>query len=67
MESKQLKRVFIWKGDKIADPNPNFTPIEAIKHLSGIYAEMTTSTLGSQEIVGDEIQITINGKTFTNG
>jgi PRTRC genetic system protein C len=68
-EKIKLKRIFLFKDLKLEDPNEDFTPIEVIKHYSGLYPEMTVATLGSQKVNedGTEIHITIQSKVGTNG
>jgi PRTRC genetic system protein C len=44
-EVKQMKRVFIYKDERIADPDPNMTPDEVIESLSVLKPELVCGFL----------------------
>lgn len=51
---KSYPRVFKHKGNKLPDPNPNFSPDEVMAYYSTQYAELTTSNVFGPNIENDE-------------
>ena len=60
IETKALERKFVikvkGKDITIDDPNPKFTLKEVQKHLSAIYPQITSGSIGTPKIK-DDIQI----------
>lgn len=49
----ELKRVFEYKKEKLADPNPALTPAEVIDFYSDTYPELVNATMTGPKIEGD--------------
>lgn len=52
------KRIFVVKDNddneiEVTDPNPQFTPREVAKHLSGIYPHVLNSSIKGPEVQKD--------------
>mgnify|MGYP002574866117 CR=1 FL=1 len=47
LTTTKMKRVFEYKGKKLADPSPDMTPDEVMMFYANTYPELTTSTVES--------------------
>jgi len=45
MASKRVRRVFHWKGQHLADPDPTMTPEEVRDYYADLYPELTTAVV----------------------
>lgn len=50
LEVKEVKRVFMWDGEKLEDPNPSLAPDEVMGFYSMRYPGMTTATIGQPTV-----------------
>lgn len=61
-----LKRSFIMKKDKktieLADPNPDMSPEEVMKHYSGTYPELTNAVVDGPKVENNKAAYTITTK-----
>lgn len=48
LEVTGLKRIFVYNGTELTDPNPELTPDEVLAFYSNSYPELTTSSVHGQ-------------------
>jgi PRTRC genetic system protein C len=67
LEVINLKRVFVLNGQKLSDPNPDFSVDEVMGFYSVKYPELTTATVSGPEVKGDEAEYQFKSTIGTKG
>lgn len=71
MVVEKLKRVFKFSSGKkdieLADPNPEFSPEEVLKHYMNAYPELTNSNVMGPEVGSGKLVFTFKSSVGTKG
>ncbi len=68
LTKETMKRVFVFDGNNLDDPNPDFSPKEVLRFYSGTYPELTNATIPDFGENKDGVLVfDIDKKMGTNG
>ena len=67
MEVTNLKRVFKFNDDELADSNPNLTPTEVMELYSNTYPELNNGTISGPVIEDDKQVFTFKTQLGSKG
>jgi len=69
IEIKEIKRVFLFDGLSLDDPNPSFTETQVLEFYSNTYPEMNVGYISAREtnVATGELELTIEVSVGSKG